>query len=962
MNEKPITRYVDTDTSKFKELSRGGLVAAFLYSANVMSGGEIKKLDPNNTQVRCVAVSCVLHLPECFFADFAGAKTLKSDDTLEISANGNTLVFKLNDKKYLHNGKEKALSMPMIEENGHFYLPAQEVSCALGVSAGSFASGKLFVIADKAILDEIDNDDNLAYSGCFAVLGEYRPQDMTHEQFVKTKEKWREFLVGSERLNLTGNPDMLVKLEQISARCEEVYSSMHREPDAVILWGDNPPKDSCDLTAQYSRIWAMTLAYAAPGTRFYKDEKIKEAILYGLRWMYENMYGEAEIEGRGWRDVHEFNWWDWHVGAIEPFTDTLIVMEEYLTLDEIKTYLRCYDYVCTFMRTGYRRDVAASRIRTGCKEALLIEDGEMLYNRFLDWDLQFEEVEGTRGKYTDFCRWEHTFPYNLMYGLGNLRRTVYVGTALVGTPAEFPAPFIYEMFTLVRYMFEASIYKGQGFSIFRGRGNGGAELDFGAEAMAGVLNMIGLYGEDEDRYLKTMIKRNARDPYFKDKMISFCTLYNLATLSSIFDDDSIPSEVDYEMTHAWFTAERIAHHRKNFGFLLAMPSSRHPNYESINSANKTGWYTGDGGLYLYTDTDNRSFDGENFISNINVAYRIPGTTEDDRERKVWSFRRGWRSTKDFAGCMDFEEKYGVGAFDYEPYHHEGHEADGTVDDGYGGGFVYHENDLTAKKSYFFFDEECVCLGADISSTMNANVLTTVEHRRLVKDGESGAERVIADDENILSDVGSVTLESPSYVHLEGFAGYVFPEAQNVYASKYEFNRNQGIFDHYFRDGGGKADSAVKHFFELRIEHGKNPKDAKYEYIILPAATPEATKEYAASPKVTVKRNDERVQSVEKASIGVTSTVFYAAESFDGITTDTPCIIMTEQLGDSFKLSVCEPTQLAKEGKIIVERKLKCTKHSRELTVDTESLEGKTVIIANFDNLAGKNLVAEFTLA
>ena len=105
MNEKPITRYVDTDTSKFKELSRGGLVAAFLYSANVMSGGEIKKLDPNNMQVRCVAVSRVLHLPECFFVDFAGAKAVKSGDALEISVNGNTLAFKLNDNKYLHKGE-----------------------------------------------------------------------------------------------------------------------------------------------------------------------------------------------------------------------------------------------------------------------------------------------------------------------------------------------------------------------------------------------------------------------------------------------------------------------------------------------------------------------------------------------------------------------------------------------------------------------------------------------------------------------------------------------------------------------------------------------------------------------------------------------------------------------------------------------------------------------------------------
>ena len=464
------------------------------------------------------------------------------------------------------------------------------------------------------------------------------------------------------------------------------------------------------------------------------------------------------------------------------------------------------------------------------------------------------------------------------------------------------------------------------------------------------------------RGIKTMIKRNVREESDKELIKNECSVYYLALLNSIFDDPTIPSDVDYEMTHAWFTADRIAHQKKNYAFLLAMPSSRHPNYESINSANKMGWYTGDGGLYLYTDTDRHSFDGKNFISNAEVAQRIPGTTVDDRRRTPWSYKRGWKSSMNFVGCMDLEERYGIGAFDYEPYHYDGHEADGTVDDGYGGGFTFWENDLTARKSYFFFDKECVCLGAMISSTMDSNVLTTVEHRRLVKDNESGTEKVISDGKAILEDTKSgIELDSPSYVHLEGFAGYVFPEKCKVYAGKYKFNAQDGTFDHYFRDSGDKLEDKDKTFFELRIEHGKNPKDEKYSYVILPTATAEETAKYAQSPEVKILRNDERVQSVTKESVGVTSTVFYVPETASGITATIPSIVMTKRTESTLKISVCDPTQLEKEGRFTVEGKLKCTYHDRELEIEVDEKLGTTTVIASFDNMAGKNLVAEFEL-
>ena len=150
----------------------------------------------------------------------------------------------------------------------------------------------------------------------------------------------------------------------------------------------------------------------------------------------------------------------------------------------------------------------------------------------------------------------------------------------------------------------------QGFVMFSGRSTFGVEANFGASILSAALPMIGCFGEDEDRYIKRFIKRHASDPQNARRVKNGCSIYYCALLNDILSDDTISAENDYEYAHAWFTGDRAAQHRDNYAIGIAMSSRREMAYECINSANKTGWHTGDGATYLYTSYDGNQFDGK----------------------------------------------------------------------------------------------------------------------------------------------------------------------------------------------------------------------------------------------------------------------------------------------------------------------------------------------------------------
>lgn len=930
MSETPILRYTETDRGLFLRTVGKNVKAAFLYSESVLADGRLQKY---SNGVRTVAYGGELYAPLELFTRFLEARC---------DAVKQTLFFDTGEYCYQEDSKEK---------NSVLYLPAAKTCGALGISARIYDK-KLLVIADEDILDALSSDAELLNSAMYTLTGEYSTDHLTSEDFTAIKDKWRAILVGNAETNDERDADVKKKLDEIAAAARKTQESLNRGADRVILFGDAAPMESADLTTQYRNIWTMAQGYATFGAETYRDEALRDDILDSLSWMYENMYGEAVIEGRGWRDARAFNWWDWFVGGIIHLTRTMLVMEEFLSMETKEKYLKCFKWIMTVHRVGYRSDFASSRIPVATPAALLLEDRELLYNEFLDYDLLLEESGPERGKYADYVCWTHNYPYNMMYGFCAIDRTFFVGSVLSGTAAEFKSPKEYGMYNLVKYMYEAACYKGQGFVIFNGRANMGSEFSSGITIITKVLPMIGCFGEDEDRYLKHMVKRLCSTPEIVAGAKRACSLYNLSVLNSILEDDSVSGDNDYQLTYAWFTADRIAHHRDDYAFMLAMSSERHPSYESINSANRRGWYTGDGALYFYTNTDRNSFDGANFITNPEITRRIPGTTTDAREMQEWAYRSGWKSPKAYAGCMDLYGSFGIGAFEYSAYHYDGHEADGTIDDGYGGGFVYYENDLEAKKSYFFFDGEVVCLGAGIKSTMNSPVRTTVEHRRLVK--PLGGELISAAGEKMPDGEFLKTGEIP-FICIEDFAGYVFPSGGEVELKRY-IRRESTKLDGYFT---GSVNTDTQFCAEINILHGENPSDASYAYVILPYADEEQTAIYAKDPKIDIIKNSPACQAVRKSSAGVTSIAFYEAGECSGVKTDIPAIVMLGERDGVLTFSVCDPTQKAERGVFTVDGEFELVSAYPEMTVTVG--ETFTVIEADLTCLAGKNLTAEFKI-
>ena len=305
--------YTEQEYNRFVEMSREGAVAVFIYSQNVFKDGKIYHYDESDRGVRAIAKGGVTMVPVSFFERFLGVKAPETDEK---------------------------------------HLPLIKTARELGFSVGSYYFDRLTVIGTKEQLSEIEASETLAEAGAYAVFGQYDASVFTHEDYEYAKDQWRLRLVGSPEINDPSDPVIAEKIAAIDAECEKWLSCMHREDDRVIVWGDAPPVESADLSYQYNRLWALTRAFGTYGSAYYKNEELYATIRETLDWLRDNMYGKKEIEGRGWRDMRAFNWWDWFVGAAYPLTDILLVVEDRLTMKEKADYLECYKYATTIMRGG----------------------------------------------------------------------------------------------------------------------------------------------------------------------------------------------------------------------------------------------------------------------------------------------------------------------------------------------------------------------------------------------------------------------------------------------------------------------------------------------------------------------------------------------------------------------------------------------------------------------------------
>lgn len=359
---------------------------------------------------------------------------------------------------------------------------------------------------------------------------------------------------------------------------------------------------------------------------------------------------------------------------------------------------------------------------------------------------------------------------------------------------------------------------------------------------------------------------------------------------------------DYQVTAShthYFRGDYSLHVRPQYNFDVRLASTRTKKCEYGNKENLKTYFMSDGCTNI-TQTGDEYF---NIFPVWNWCH-IPGTTAPQLEKvpmdpKAW----GVLGTSTYAGGVS-DSIYGATAYAYMDTNPE-------VNTG-------------AKKSWYFFDNEVVCLGAGIQSTSTYPVHTTVNQCFL----KGGIIVDKGDKEETLAN-GSHTLQAPQWV-LHDKIGYFFPQKEEVFLTA------QTQSGRWYDINTSKSKKEEKmDVFTLGINHGVGPKDGSYAYIVVPGKTSaQEMKAYQKKNAIEILSNNPKIQAVRNTKLNVWMVTFFEAGTFThkelSVTVDKPCILMIKDItSKSANLHIADPGQT--QSPIQVE--LKIGKKKQTLTAD-----------------------------
>ena len=213
------------------------------------------------------------------------------------------------------------------------------------------------------------------------------------------------------------------------------------------------------------------------------------------------------------------------------------------------------------------------------------------------------------------------------------------------------------------------------------------------------------------------------------------------------------------------------------------------------------------------------------------------------------------------------------------------------------------NGVSGLKSWFFFDREFVCLGANISAGAGEPVVTTVNQclRR-------GTITVQCTDKTATNfSEGELCLTNTAWIHHDGI-GYLFPNATVHLRSQTQsgnWNRLTAPPNSY------STKNVALNVFTLWLDHSRHPSASSYTYTVLPDVNVEALAEYAAQPETEIITNTPSIQAVRQRASGVVEAIFRTAGNIQilGVGTlsvNQPCALVFHPESDKVLLTAASP--------------------------------------------------------
>lgn len=766
----------------------------------------------------------------------------------------------------------------------------------------------------------------------------------TVEDYGKIRQAWKESLIGKDLASEEGGAEVLEEINQEAEALWNAYVYKGQEACAGIPWAEdegakgnkNIPyeDDAVEFRVSFKKVLSMCKAYAAEGGALYQNQDMLKDITNILDFLCGSCYtAKSQTD----------NWWTWEIGIPKDLIPALILIYDGLTEEQVMAYTETlyffqpdpfHEGVINTASThgqGYREAQGANIIdcsTTAVGLGALREDNELVYLGMLASSQTFviQNVEDSAqiaangynsGFYPDGSYLDHIkVPYLGAYGIEFMKGGAKIPSLLAGTPWKYPEQVQDNLESYIVEGFGNGMYKGMMLDCLKGRSvsrPASSNQAAGREAMMIILQIVDSFSQEAKETTLSALKAwLEEDEGFIDSLVGAENMAIKKKAKEILEDTSIQSNIA-PVHKSYPLMDRVVHRTEDYLFALSMYSERIQNTEIMNDENRFGWHQNNGMTYIY-DEDNQYT--ENYWNTVNPL-RLPGTTV-----VPVNIGTGKPDGSGFAQGGDFCSKESwVGGTSIGNYGVSGMSFSGETQGIAGDAPVSYAPDLKGKKSWFMFDDEMVCLGAGITNkNMELPVETTIENKKLRKDGSNqllvnGEKTEIPVKEaNVkelverTADVSGTSFEQVNWAHLEGNqsvgTGYYFPEENT------EIQVRRGQTTGSWKDVGTFEGESTENYLEMWVDHGQNPENASYSYVLLPETSAEETENYAQAPKVTILENSSEVQAVRHETLKITGINFWQEQggSIDGITSDKAASVMLQETEQgTVKVSVSDPT-------------------------------------------------------
>ncbi len=379
----------------------------------------------------------------------------------------------------------------------------------------------------------------------------------------------------------------------------------------------------------------------------------------------------------------------------------------------------------------------------------------------------------------------------------------------------------------------------------------------------------------------------------------------------------------------WQT-EHFVFQRPNFYTTVRMFSKRNRNMEvPYNGPGKPTHHRADGTNYLMLQGDE--------YHNIWPVYdwqKVSGTTVLQKPELHPPSEIQKEGLTDFVGAVT-NGLIGAVAFDFKSPH----------------------DLVSAKKAWFFFDGEYVCLGAEIKSTRRLPIATTINQVLMRSDV------TVSQNDKIAKLVqGNRELENVKWVHQDK-VGYIFLEPATVNLSN---QIQQGRWSDITDQKNVSDEMVSEEVFALWFDHGNRPRDATYQYIVVPDVTEE---ELAATSHnnrdIEILANGPEMQAVKHLKLDICQIAFYRAGEAGisedaSIRMDSQGMAMVKMKGNRIgELTVSDPSRKLSRITLTVTGQYR-SEGDNFFTIPNES-QNITLVLIDLPQgvYAGKSVTVEF---